>query len=112
MLKKIFIITIIILIIYIILRKIASSKKETFLNQNLNKEYIIDVRSHLEWNSWHHPKAIHIPYYQIESIKNIVKNKEDKIILYCQTSRRANIARKKLINMGYKNIEVKNIKQI
>ena len=110
MFKKLLIITIIILTLYIILRKIANRKNESFVDDK--REYIIDVRSQLEWNEWHHPKAIHIPYYEISNIEGIVKNKEDKVILYCQTARRASIARKKLIDMGYKNIEVKNIKQI
>lgn len=107
MIKKILIITIIILSIYIILRKIENDK---FVDNK--NEYLIDVRSKLEWNEWHHPKAIHVPYYEIKNIEAIVKNKESKIILYCSTGRRASISRKKLIDIGYKNIEIKNIKQI
>ncbi len=95
-----------------ILRKISNRLDNSMNKFDNTKEYIIDVRSQQEWNKWHHPKAIHIPYYEIEKIEGTIKNKDDKIILYCQTARRANIARKKLIDMGYKNLEVKNIKQI
>lgn len=110
MLKRVIIITIIILALYLVLRKLASRMPVAL--EVTKKEYIIDVRSQIEWNEWHHPKAIHIPYYEINNIEGIVKNKNDKIILYCQTARRASIARNKLVTMGYKNIEVKNIKQI
>lgn len=114
MFKQTIIITIIILVLYIALRYFADRNSIVLEKDLLDKSkgfIIIDVRSELEWNEWHHPKAIHIPYYDIEKVLDLVKNKEDKIILYCNTARRANIALKKLQEFGYNNVEILDLEK-
>ncbi len=66
---------------------------------------IIDVRSLQEFNEGHLQGAINIPYYEIRnSINNILKNKEQEIVLYCETGARSKQAYKRLLKMKYKNV--------
>jgi phage shock protein E len=107
MFKKLLVLTLVIVILYTILRIIE--KKQT---PHQSTDIIVDVRSLSEWNEWHHPRAIHIPYYQIENIQNVVKDKSKKIILYCSSARRANLARTTLFKHDYNNIEIMSLQQI
>jgi rhodanese-related sulfurtransferase len=72
---------------------------------NKNKEVIIDVRTKEEYNKRHIPESINIPYNIIDTIK---VPKDTKIILYCNTGRRANISKNTLINLGYTNVKIYN----
>jgi len=66
---------------------------------------IIDVRTVAEWNNSHLEGAVLIPYNQIgERISYVVKDKSQKIYVYCRTGHRANIAKKVLEKLGYKDI--------
>lgn len=66
---------------------------------------IIDVRTEKEYKEGHLKNAINIPHSEIrEKINAHVKDKEEKIILYCRSGRRSAIAKKILEEMGYKNI--------
>jgi phage shock protein E len=67
--------------------------------------FIIDVRTVQEWNNGHIEGAILIPYDQIENkIGAIVKDKSQKIYLYCRTGRRSALARESLDKLGYKDV--------
>jgi phage shock protein E len=66
-------------------------------------EIIIDVRTKEEYNKSHIPNAINIPYDSIDTYKAA---KDTKIILYCNTGRRAKIARDTLIKLGYTNVNL------
>lgn len=66
---------------------------------------LIDVRSVQEYNSYHLNDAINIDYQQIESkIASEVPDKEQKIIVYCQSGTRSNTAANTLIELGYTNV--------
>jgi phage shock protein E len=67
--------------------------------------FIIDVRTVQEWNNGHIEGAVLIPYDQIEkSIGAIVKDKSQKIYLYCRTGRRSALAQEALDKLGYKDV--------
>ena len=71
--------------------------------------YLIDVRSGQEYEEGHLNGAINIPLFNIEKeIGNVVRNKNDIIILYCSSGNRSKEAKKILENMGYQ--EVYNLK--
>jgi rhodanese-related sulfurtransferase len=74
------------------------------LIDNESKDYLlIDVRSESEYNSGYIPTAINIPHTNIEEhIEEIPRDK--LIIVYCKVGGRAENARKKLIELGYKNV--------
>lgn len=69
------------------------------------KPLIIDVRTEAEWKGGHIEGAVLIPYEKIgEKIGAIVKDKTQRIYLYCRTGRRSNIAKETLGKLGYKNV--------
>ncbi len=69
-----------------------------------DKDYVlIDVRSEGEYKSGYIATAINIPYTKIqERIEEIPPNK--LIIVYCKVGGRAEVARKKLTELGYENV--------
>ncbi len=74
--------------------------------KNRKIKYIIDVRTKLEWDYGHYKKSIHIPIQNIS--KNIlnrkISNKNDGILVYCNTGQRARNGAEKIISYGYKNV--------
>lgn len=66
---------------------------------------IIDVRTKKEYDAGHIDNALNIPYTKIkEEIKEHVKDKKTKILLYCHSGRRSGIAKRILHDMGYINV--------
>jgi phage shock protein E len=64
---------------------------------------IVDVRTAREYEEGHIENAINIPHTEIGvKIADHVKNREDKITVYCRSGRRSGIAKKMLVNIGYK----------
>ena len=75
------------------------------LMKNKSKVYLIDVRSIQEYNEGHLQNALNIPVYDIErDIKYSVQNKNEIIILYCQSDKRSKKAKKILEKMGFVNV--------
>ncbi|MDA0747065.1 MAG: rhodanese-like domain-containing protein [bacterium] len=69
-------------------------------------QVVIDVRTVQEFNSGHIKGAVNIPYDEIGSrITEAVKEKDEKIVLYCQSGRRSGIALSTLREMGYTQVE-------
>jgi rhodanese-related sulfurtransferase len=62
--------------------------------------YVLDVRSPEEYASGHVPGAVNIPYDQIASrIAEVPKDQD--VVLYCKSGRRAGIAAEVLAAQGY-----------
>jgi len=70
-------------------------------------EYIIlDVRTEEEYAEGHIPNAILIPDYEIETkAEEILKDKNQLILVYCRSGRRSKLAAESLIKLGYTNIK-------
>lgn len=65
----------------------------------------IDVRSAEEYAQGHLQGALNITHDTLASrIKAIEPNKNAPIHLYCRSGRRAEVARKTLLDMGYTNV--------
>ena len=65
---------------------------------------LIDVRSPGEFASGHLPKAINIPLDGIETaLPRRVPNKDEALLLYCQSGTRSGLARRRLKGLGYGN---------
>jgi phage shock protein E len=70
-----------------------------------NGALVIDVRSPGEFNSGHLPVAINIPLDEIEPVlPRQVKDKNQVLLLHCQSGRRSGMAEKKLNGIGYANV--------
>ncbi len=75
------------------------------LLRNVSNGILLDVRSIQEYNEYHLNGAICIPYYELENrISKIIENKEQLIIVYCQSGGRSKKAIISLKKMGYTNL--------
>ncbi len=78
------------------------------MTQWLANGVIIDTRTVEEFNSGHIEGAVLVPYDVIaQRIASVVPDKSTPVLLYCRSGRRAGIAEKTLLNMGY--TQVKNV---
>lgn len=81
--------------------QISAKDAQTHLK---NGALLIDVRSSAEFNSGHLPDAINLPLDEIEAkLPRRVKDKNQAILLHCQSGMRSGIAKKKLNSLGYAN---------
>ncbi|MDF1583277.1 MAG: rhodanese-like domain-containing protein [Methyloprofundus sp.] len=70
-----------------------------------NTPAIIDVRSSIEYNSGHIPRAQHIPFWQSFTSDALnTYDKQNELILYCEHGPRAGIAKFAYFLAGFKNI--------
>lgn len=84
------------------IKVVPCNKIEELINNNA---ILIDVRTKEEYETDHLPTAVNIPYTDIASkIQEISEDKEDPIIVYCQSGTRSNIAAHTLIDDGYTNV--------
>lgn len=78
---------------------------EELKQKQKNGAIIIDVRSMQEYNEGHIDYAKNIPDYKINNnIVNIIKDKNQEIVLYCESGSRSKKAYKKLVKYGYTNV--------
>ncbi|GAA6135346.1 hypothetical protein NBRC116188_21360 [Oceaniserpentilla sp. 4NH20-0058] len=67
---------------------------------------LLDVRSQEEFDAGHAYGAVHIPHTEInEKAAVLLKNKDQKIKVYCKSGGRAEKAKVALEALGYKNVE-------
>ena len=65
---------------------------------------VIDVRSPGEFSSGHLPNALNIPLDEIETaLPRRVPDKNQVLLLHCQSGMRSGMAKKKLNGLGYAN---------
>ena len=63
---------------------------------------VIDVRSSPEFSAGHLPNAINLPLEEIEvALPRCVKDKNQVLLLHCQSGMRSGVARSKLKGLGY-----------
>ena len=85
---------------------INKSELEKILNMGA---ILVDVRSPQEFKEGHLEGAILIPEYELLSkYREMLKNKEKIIILYCSNGLRSKRAQEKLKKLGYKNVHTLN----
>lgn len=66
---------------------------------------LLDVRSVQEYDEYHLSGAICIPLYELQAtINNMIDDKEQIIIVYCQSGVRSKKAVAMLKKMGYSNL--------
>ena len=70
-----------------------------------NAAVVVDVRSPQEYEEGHIDGAISIPEYNIKkNVENILKDKNEKIIVYCSSGGRSRKAQKTLKKLGYNKV--------
>ena len=67
---------------------------------------ILDVRTQEEYDEAHIDGAILIPDYEIaDKAENMLKDKNQLILVYCRSGRRSKLAASELVTLGYTNIK-------
>lgn len=67
---------------------------------------ILDVRTQEEFDEAHIDGAILIPDYEIAAkAENILKDKNQLILVYCRSGRRSKNAASELVKLGYTNVK-------
>ena len=83
-------------------RQISSTDALEFMKSGA---LVIDVRSANEFSSGHLPQAINLPFEEIEILlPGSVKNKNQVLLLHCQSGMRSGAAKTKLKALGYANV--------
>lgn len=78
-------------------QKITIEESKKLIEQGAK---VLDVRTDIEWNLGHYPRAFHIPVTKLKTIK-LPFEKNDVIIVYCNTGQRARAAAEILRELGY-----------
>lgn len=66
---------------------------------------LIDVRSREEFASGHIPGAVNIPYDELPGrFGELAADRDDEVVVYCRTGRRAKIAESALSEAGFRNV--------
>ncbi len=80
--------------------------EEEWKKYKANNAILIDVRSPQEFKEGHIKGAISIPYYDLyNSAKEVLKEKNQTIIVYCNTGSRSSKAVRILKRQGYTNVK-------
>jgi phage shock protein E len=65
--------------------------------------FVLDVRTPKEFAEGHVPGAVNIPYDQVAAHLGVIP-KDDEIVLYCHSGRRAGLAAETLAANGYRKL--------
>lgn len=86
--------------------KLISAEKANKMIANGKIKNVIDVRTQQEWDDGHYHKAHHFPIEPENKLHLALDklNKNDTILVYCRSGRRAKNAAIKLKMMGFKKI--------
>jgi phage shock protein E len=84
---------------------LTDSEAKQFIKEGRIK-YIIDVRTETEFNIGHFPKAKNIPIqsFSKNKFKNFSKDKQNGILVYCNTGQRARRAAELLRSYRFSNV--------
>ena len=80
-------------------------KEVNYKEINLKEYILIDVRSRREYEEYHLDNSINIPLFDIKrKIELYVRQKDKKILIYCEYGGRSAKAVKILNDLGYINV--------
>lgn len=84
--------------------KVSAEEAKAMLEEN-PEIFILDVRSLEEYKEEHIPGAILLPLDDIEEKSiELIPEKRAKYLVYCRSGNRSAVATKKLVEMGYENV--------
>jgi phage shock protein E len=93
-----------IVLLFVILKRggqISPGDAQSYLR---NGALVMDVRSPAEFASGHLPGAINIPLAELDTaLPRRVKDKNQVLLLHCQSGMRSGVAAKKMKLLGYAN---------
>lgn len=83
---------------------LITSNKAKKMIQNNSIKTIIDVRTKTEYELGHYPYSMHIPVTSFDKAKFKNMNKNNGILVYCNTGQRARRAAELLTSYGFKKV--------
>ena len=99
------VVTLVLLLGYIFLRRKGQISAEAAAAHLKQGALLIDVRSSAEYSAGHVKGAINMPVQQIDSlVGSQVKDKDQVILLHCQSGTRSSMAKNQLSALGYTRV--------
>ena len=93
-----------VVIVYFLLKRSGQIPAKQARTHLKNGALVIDVRSPGEFNSGHLSAALNLPLDEIETaLPRRVPDKNQVLLLHCQSGMRSGMAKKKLNGLGYAN---------
>lgn len=94
-----------ILLLFLLFKRAGQIPAKAAAEHLKNGAMVIDVRSPGEFGAGHLPQAVNIPLDQIEAIvPRKVKDKNQVLLLHCQSGMRSSVAKKRLSSLGYTSV--------
>lgn len=92
-------------IAYIAMKRSSQISPKEATDYLKNGALVIDVRNANEFDSGHIMQASNIPLDRIEMMAlSVLKDKNKVLLLHCSSGVRSRLAKKKLEELGYKNV--------
>ena len=75
-----------------------------YLKEKENSTILLDVRTREEYKEGHIPGSINVELDYIDSVTDVIKDKDSKIYLYCRSGHRSGIALNRMKELGYTDL--------
>ena len=75
-----------------------------YLKEKENNTILMDVRTREEYKEGHIPGSINVELDYIDSVTDVIKDKDSKIYLYCRSGHRSGIALNRMKELGYTDL--------
>lgn len=100
-----FIVVMVLALAYLYMKRSGQISSKEAIEHLRNGAMVIDVRSAQEFESGHILQAYNMPLDRIDVLApTAVKDKNKVLLLHCATGIRSGLAKKKLEEIGYKNV--------
>lgn len=100
-----FLVVLVLAIGYILMKRSGQISAKEATEHLRNGAMVIDVRSVNEFESGHILQAYNFPLDRIEmTVPAAIKDKNKVLLLHCSTGVRSGMAKRKLQDLGYKNV--------
>ncbi len=87
---------------YLLLRSLTQISVKSARAHLQQGALLVDVRTNAEFQSHHLPNALHIPLEELEPlVARRVKDKNQVLLVHCESGMRSQTARRKLTELGY-----------
>lgn len=95
----------VVVVAYTLLKRRGQIPPADALQHLRNGALVVDVRSAAEFRAGHLPDTVNMPLEVIETaLPDRVKDKNQPILLHCQSGMRSGVAMGKLKAMGFQNV--------
>jgi phage shock protein E len=92
-------------IAYMLIKRSGQVPKKAASEYLKSGALVIDVRSPNEFDSGHIMQAFNMPLDRIEVLApSALRDKNKVLLLHCTSGIRSNVAKKRLLDLGYKNV--------